>query len=434
MQPVDKESKRQRLIEQENKRLDEAAKKKQKRQLEEINRLEQIANRKLEKEKKKEHQRAIEINRLEHVVKKKAPLSVKEVKSFEQQAEYIRFITGNEPKQVEMQKKQKCQQAVEINQLEHDVKMKAKLTMNERNKQVIHAESIRIRIANEVDNLQYQANRGVRHEVKHLQQQSNRAQLIHDVSTNEAIHLQQVTYQHQHNRASEYERLDNHNEIENIGDYGNEFKLRNPQLSMQEAVNFLNLKDPLQHKWSDFEKSPVKSLLLWYANAGCFAFDEYKEYSMAFNGQQMDVKGLEKEIGNEALSDQELRDIIKKFSVNHSYTDGNLYACGACGMRQLEQLYPKIEYVSIPLMHDLLKSLQYTDDEKNGFRNEQQLHALQVPCDDQGHFMTLQAWKVKSVYEARSGILYHLHPELIDIGEAGIESVRLHPACLSKLK
>ncbi len=40
MQPVDKESKRQRVIEQENKRLDEAAKKKQKRELEEINRLE----------------------------------------------------------------------------------------------------------------------------------------------------------------------------------------------------------------------------------------------------------------------------------------------------------------------------------------------------------------------------------------------------------
>jgi len=203
---------------------------------------------------------------------------------------------------------------------------------------------------------------------------------------------------------------------------------------MQEAVNFLNKKDPLQHKWSDFEKSPVKSLLLWYANAGCFAFDEYKEYSMAFNGQQMDVKGLEKEISNEALSDEELGNLIKKFSINHSYTDGNLYACGACGMRQLEQLHPKIEYVSIPLMNDLFKSLQYTDDEKNGFCNEQQLHELQVPCDDQGHFMTLHAWKVKSVYEARSGILYHLHPELVDIDEAGIESVRLCPTCLSKLK
>jgi len=263
----------------------------------------------------------------------------------------------------------------------------------------------------------------------HLQQQANRASLIHDVSANEAIHLEQVTYQHQSNRST-----DEYSQIENFASNHDEFKLRNPQLSMQEAINFLNLKDPLQHKWSDFEKSPVKSLLLWYANAGCFAFDEYKEYSMAFNGQQMDVKGLEKEISNEALSDEELGNLIKKFSVNHSYTECNLYACGACGMRQLEQLQPKIEYVSIPLMNDLLKSLQYTDDEKNAFRNEQQLRELQVPCDDQGHFMTLHAWKVKSVYEARSGILYHLHPELVDIDEAGIESVHLCPTCLSKLK
>ena len=58
MQPVDKESKRQCLIEQENKRLAEAANKKQKRQLEEINRLEQAARRKMEKEKKQEYEAA----------------------------------------------------------------------------------------------------------------------------------------------------------------------------------------------------------------------------------------------------------------------------------------------------------------------------------------------------------------------------------------
>jgi len=48
-----------------------------------------------------------------------------------------------------------------------------------------------------------------------------------------------------------------------------------------------------------------------------------------------------------------------------------LYACAACGIRQLEQLHPKIEYVSIQSNNDLLKSLQYTDDQKNGFCNEQ---------------------------------------------------------------
>ena len=51
MEPVNKQSKRQRLVEEENKRLDEAAKKKQKRQLEETNRLEQAARRKTRKRK-----------------------------------------------------------------------------------------------------------------------------------------------------------------------------------------------------------------------------------------------------------------------------------------------------------------------------------------------------------------------------------------------
>jgi len=37
MEPIEKQSKRQHQVEEENKRLDEAAKKKQKRQLEEIN-------------------------------------------------------------------------------------------------------------------------------------------------------------------------------------------------------------------------------------------------------------------------------------------------------------------------------------------------------------------------------------------------------------
>jgi len=119
--------------------------------------------------------------------------------------------------------------------------------------------------ANEVIHLQDQASHAKRQEVQevsHLHQQASRACFKHDNSANEAAHLQQVTYQHQNNRVIENERLDNHDEIENIGEYGNEFKLRNPQLSMQEAINFLNLNDPLQHKWSDFEKSPVKSLLL----------------------------------------------------------------------------------------------------------------------------------------------------------------------------
>ena len=62
MEPEEKQSKRQHRVEEENKRLDEAAKKKQKRQLEEMARLEQVASKKLEKQRKQEYQRAMEIN------------------------------------------------------------------------------------------------------------------------------------------------------------------------------------------------------------------------------------------------------------------------------------------------------------------------------------------------------------------------------------
>jgi len=71
-----------------------------------------------------------------------------------------------------------------------------------------------------------------------------------------------------------------------------DFHLTNQQILIQDAISFLNAHDPLDHKWSDFEKDPTKSLLLWYANAGCSAFDEYKEYSMPFYGKQIDTETL----------------------------------------------------------------------------------------------------------------------------------------------
>jgi len=129
---------------------------------------------------------------------------------------------------------------------------------------------------------------------------------------------------------------------------GSNFHLTNQQILIQDAMNFLNAHDPDDCKWSDFEKNPTKSLLLWYANAGCFAFDEYKEYSiMSSDGKQIDTETLRNEIAEESLSDQELENLIKKFHRYHSYTNGNLYACACCGFQQLEQLHPKIEYTQI---------------------------------------------------------------------------------------
>jgi len=71
MQPLEKESKRQHRIEEENKQLVEAAKKKEKWQLEEIRRLEQASSKKLEKEKRLECQHAMEINHFEQIANRK---------------------------------------------------------------------------------------------------------------------------------------------------------------------------------------------------------------------------------------------------------------------------------------------------------------------------------------------------------------------------
>ncbi len=126
-----------------------------------------------------------------------------------------------------------------------------------------------------------------------------------DATINDNAISQEINDQYENNRLAESQRLE-HSQ--------NRFSLPYHHLLLEEAVKFLNAKDPEGHKWSDFEKSPVKSLLLWYANAGCFAFDEYKEYSMVFNGQQMDVKGLEKEISKKHYQIKSLK-ILSKSSV-----------------------------------------------------------------------------------------------------------------------
>jgi len=214
-----------------------------------------------------------------------------------------------------------------------------------------------------------------------------------------------------------------------------DFHHTNHQLSIHDAVNFLNTTDPSDRKWSDFKENPTKSLLLWYANAGCFAFDEYKEYSLAFHGKPLKTEALQKEINDESLSVQELGSLIKKFHSFHSYTDGNLYACASCGIRQLEQLHPKIEYASIQITDDLssLNVLRYTEDQTKALCSEQQLQGLQIPLDDEGHFTTIHPWQVCSVYESPNGTPYHLHPELVDVDEYGNVSVHLCPICMNKI-
>jgi len=84
---------------------------------------------------------------------------------------------------------------------------------------------------------------------------------------------------------------------------------------------------------------------------------------MPFDGKQVNTEAPQKEINDKSLSDQDHESLIKKFHNNHSYTNGNLYACVCCGFRQLKQLEPKIEYTCIKITDDIppLKMLHYNE-------------------------------------------------------------------------
>jgi len=67
-----------------------------------------------------------------------------------------------------------------------------------------------------------------------------------------------VIDQYMNNRSAECQRLqENHQVGLQVTDKSG-FLLTNHQLSIQEAVKFLDAGDPQEHKWKDFEKSPVK--------------------------------------------------------------------------------------------------------------------------------------------------------------------------------
>jgi hypothetical protein len=46
----------------------------------------------------------------------------------------------------------------------------------------------------------------------------------------------------------------------------------------------------------------------------------------------------------------------------------------------------------------------------------------------------IEPWRVVSMYESRKHGFYHLHPELVDIDNAGTESVLLCPYCSDSMK
>jgi len=81
-----------------------------------------------------------------------------------------------------------------------------------------------------------------------LQQQASQARLIEHVIGNELHHLQNMNDQYEYNRVAEHQRLQQYSQVGLPPSDKSDFKLTNPQLFIQEAVEFLNADDPQEQK------------------------------------------------------------------------------------------------------------------------------------------------------------------------------------------
>jgi len=186
---------------------------------------------------------------------------------------------------IDRQNKRKCQFEAEVNWLEQ-LAMKKQHQLEEQvhncDKQKKYMENNSNKEKKRME-IQHKRQHQADAERIHLDQlakkkdnQSQRQYKKQNATQIEVHNLQRMMKQHGNNRLAEYQRLQDCTQVQLPSSDNSGFKLTNHQLSIQAAVRFLNADDPQEQKWKDFEKSPVKSLLLWYANAGCFAFDEYK--------------------------------------------------------------------------------------------------------------------------------------------------------------
>ena len=200
--------------------------------------------------------------------------------------------------------------------------------------------------------------------------------------------------------------------------------------------------------FDDIIKNPSKSLLLFYLNSGCMRFQEYKNYSEAYNGQPLDMDSLIEEIKNEKVTEEEKKKMIKEFLQEYSYTSAKLPSCGACGIRLFESSYKKsTKFPKLYLNSEKAQVLAYTEKETKEFCKwmNSPLSKVEIPCDDDFNTETVEIWKCKSVFleptnsnQSESNVdtftYWHLHPELVKRENNNEYSTLICPSCNSKLK
>ena len=150
------------------------------------------------------------------------------------------------------------------------------------------------------------------------------------------------------------------------------------------------------------------------------------------DGQENDIKALCQEIRNEQLLETEIASLIEKWEKDHSYVQQSFFACGACGVHQMES--PRVVYRPLMLSNPEAEPLCYNEQEIKEF-----LALVQSTKNDQIPLSEYQSGsfeisKVKSVFSADRGFnnLFHLHPELVSETDNGLQTM-ICPNCQKHL-
>jgi hypothetical protein len=202
---------------------------------------------------------------------------------------------------------------------------------------------------------------------------------------------------------------------------------------LQKTAEVASAKEYFKH----FQYDPIKALMLYYANSGYLRFDQYKEYSSVFQGQAVEQSNVAREVGEEELSADELAHIVQEFQKRHSPIHSRLMSCGACGIRLYERPSgPAIKFSQVGLQSPIIARLQFTDIEVAMLESDRRKCAgVDLVVDAINNRRRVDPWQLKSMYKSpASGILYHLHPELVAVDADGTESTHLCPSCSKVLR
>jgi len=193
----------------------------------------------------------------------------------------------------------------------------------------------------------------------------------------------------------------------------------------------------------DSAKNLAKGVMLYYANSGCGENSQYREYDKHWEGKPIDQDDICRQVELHKSSCEDNFRMIGGFFADHSYTNASLLSCGACGYRIRERLTGKraVKYTRYGLGSDELEPLRYNEEQIKAMREMQgyyRSNPVRVPCWNEernsSDLRIIEPWKVMSVYESSKYGLFHLHPELVDVDDSGVESVLLCTYCSDSVK